>query len=102
MAAVRADNNIYYAERGHWSVATTGNVCRALNRPPFDFNTAPFNALEIVGRDHAIGVEVFFWPQAVDPTRAHRLALSFTNSNAITLDAKVEHGRLHACLRGRR
>jgi hypothetical protein len=91
--AAQAQANVYYAERGHWSVATTGKKCRALNRPPADFNFAPFNGLEIVaGPGNAIGVEVFFWPQAIDPSRNYRLKLDFAGSETVTLDAKASIG----------
>ena len=65
--AADAQTNSFYAERGHWLVASNGQVCRALNRPPADFNFAPYDALQIAVRsDNGIGAEVFFWPKAMD------------------------------------
>jgi hypothetical protein len=84
---------MFYAERGHWMVATIGKSCRALNRPPADFNYAPYNGLEIVGRaGGTIAVEVYFWPQAVDPATTYRLILTFTNGQPLKLEAKPAMG----------
>ena len=88
-AAAHAETNVFYAERGHWSVAIGGSACRAFNRPLTDFNASPYNGLAIVTRAGAeIGVEVYFWPQAIDPSRNNRLRLDFTAADTITLDAK--------------
>jgi hypothetical protein len=93
IAAAHAQTSVYYAERGHWSVMTTGQACRALNRPPADFNAAPYNGLQIVARPGSgLGVEVFFWPQAIDPAKAYRLTLTFSAGQPITLDAKATIG----------
>ena len=49
--AAAAQTGEYYAERGHWIVATSsGGTCRAGNRPPQEFNHAPYNALQFVVR----------------------------------------------------
>jgi hypothetical protein len=90
-AAAQAQNSVYYAERGHWLVANGTNACRALNRPPAEFNYAPYNALQIAVRPGRIGVEVFFWPQAIDLSRTYRLTLQ-SGKHTITLDAKATIG----------
>jgi hypothetical protein len=75
----------FYAERGYWLVASNGKVCRALNRPPADFNFAPFDALEIAVRsDNSIGAEVYFWPKAVDPARDYVLNFSFDGGDTLS------------------
>ena len=68
-------------------------VCRALNRPPADFNFAPFDALQIAVRsDNSIGAEVFFWPGAVDPARDYVLNLDFGTGGRLSLKAKSTIG----------
>ena len=91
-AAAQAQVNVFRVERGQWMVYDySGRVCRALNRPPVDFNYSPFNVLQIVaGRDNSISVEVFFWPKAIDPSRNYRLRLNFTPGGSVTLEAKAQ------------
>lgn len=89
----QAQTSTFYAERGHWLVASSGKVCRALNRPPADFNFAPYDALQIAIRsDNSIGVEVFFWPQAVDPARDYGLTLTFQPGEVLKAKAKPAMG----------
>jgi hypothetical protein len=91
--AAHAETSFFYAERGYWLVASNGMVCQALNRPPADFNFAPFDALEIAVRsDNSIGAEVYFWPKAVDPTRNYVLKLSFEPGDTLSLKAKSTMG----------
>ena len=98
--AAYAQTNTFYAERGYWLVASNGMVCRALNRPPADFNFAPFNALEIAVRsDNSIAAEVFFWPGAVDPARDYVLHLDFGTGGSAEPEGQVHYWRLHAELR---
>ena len=90
-AGVRADT--YYVERGHWTVYNGPASCRALNRPPEDFNATPFNALQIVVRPNdRIGVEVFFWPGTVDPAADNALALGLGGSVPLILPATAAMG----------
>jgi hypothetical protein len=92
-SAADAQTTFFYAERGYWLVASNGMVCRALNRPPADFNFAPFNALQIAVRsDNSIAVEVYFWPQALDPARDYVLKLSFDRDDAMSLKASATMG----------
>jgi hypothetical protein len=92
--AAYAQSSFFYAERGYWLVASNGMVCRALNRPPADFNFAPFDALQIAVRsDNSIGAEVYFWPKAIDPTRDYVLKLTFEGPpDALSLKAKSAMG----------
>ena len=84
---------IYYAERGHWTVYSGAAACRALNRPVEDFNFAPFDALQIVVRPGSrIGVEVFFWPGAIDPGADNDLALGFGGGASLLLPATAMMG----------
>jgi hypothetical protein len=88
-----AEPATYYAERDHWTVYNTSTVCRAVNRPPQDFNYAPFNALQIAVRaDDRIAVEVFFWPGAVDPAVDNALALGFGGGAPLILPATAAMG----------
>ena len=80
--------NSYYAERGHWTVASGSTSCSAFNRPLEEFNHSPFNGLQIVvERGFRIGVYVMFWPGAVEPDRDYELLLTFDNVNVIPLAA---------------
>jgi hypothetical protein len=92
-SAATAQQSTYYAERGHWTVYNGATACRALNRPMEDFNYAPFNALQIVVRPgNRIGVEVFFWPGAVDPGAENALALGFGGSVPFIVPATAPMG----------
>jgi len=83
----------YYAERGHWTVYSGAAACRAINRPVQDFNYAPFDALQIVVRPgNRIGVEVFFWPGAIDPAADNVLALGFGGGPSLLLPATAMMG----------
>ena len=78
----------FYAERGHWTVSNSPTACRAVNRPPEDFNQAPYNGLQITVRPgDRISVDVFFWPGAFDPTTDHELVLGFGGGAMLTLAA---------------
>ena len=91
--AAQAQTSFFSAERGYWFVGGIGKACRALNRPPADFNSSPFNGLEIVVRsDNSIAAEVFFWPKAIDPTRDYVLNLSFERGGTLSLKAKPAMG----------
>ena len=89
--AAAAQTGMYYAERGHWIVSTSsGGACRAGNRPPEEFNYAPYNALQFVVRPGSlIGVEVFFWPGALNPEQSYKLSVSFDNAAPLSLDART-------------
>jgi hypothetical protein len=88
-----AEPATYHAERGYWTVYNTSSVCRAVNRPPADFNYAPFNALQIAVRPgDRIAVEVFFWPGAVDPAVDNALALGFGGGAPLILPATAAMG----------
>ena len=96
--SLRADK---FLLRRAWLLArrSNGMVCRALNRPPADFNFAPFDALEIAVRsDNSIGAEVYFWPKAIDPARDYVLKLTFERGRYDEPQGEVHHGRFHAHL----
>jgi hypothetical protein len=87
-----AETNVFYAERGHWTVMNSSTRCYAWNRPAADFNAAPYNALQISVRPKsAISVDVFFWPGAVTMDRAYQLQLYFSAGD-VTLPAKPTIG----------
>jgi hypothetical protein len=92
-SAATAQQSTYFAERGHWMVYNGSTACRALNRPGLEFNAAPFNALQIVVRSgNRIGVEVFFWPGAIDPAIDNALALGFGGSEPFLVPATATMG----------
>jgi hypothetical protein len=93
VATAGAQTNVYYAERGHWWVASTATSCRAGNRPAEDFNASPYNALEIVARrGSVIGVEVYFWPGLFTQGSDYKLMLWFDNAEPLSLPAKPSMG----------
>lgn len=92
-SAATAQQSTYYAERGHWTVYSGATACRALNRPMADFNYAPFAGLQIAVRPGSkIGVEVFFWPGAVDSDADNGLALVFGSDKPLILPATMSMG----------
>ncbi len=92
-APATAQQSTYYVEHGDWTIYNTSAACRAVNRPMVDFNAAPFNALQIVARPGSrIGVEVFFWPGAIDPSAANELALGFGGPTPMILAATAPMG----------
>jgi hypothetical protein len=86
-AAAAAQSNVYYAERGHWTVSTTGaGACAAFNRPPEEINFAPYNALQITATEnYHLGFIVFLWPGAVEAGREYDLTLRFEGAEALTV-----------------
>jgi hypothetical protein len=90
--AAAAETNVYYAERGHWTVMNLTSRCIAMNRPATEFNAAPYNALQISAwPKSAISVDVFFWPGAVMMDRDYKLQLYFSAGD-LTLPAKPTIG----------
>ena len=90
--AAGAQTNVFYAERGHWTVMNSSTRCYAMNRPLADFNAAPYNALEISAwPKSAISIDVFFWPGAVMMDRKYKLQLYFSAGD-VTLPAKPTIG----------
>ncbi len=93
ITAAHAEAPYFYAERGHWTVMAGGSACRALNRPPEDFNASPYNALMIVARpDNTMGVDVFFWPGAFDAAGSYDLLLTFDAGKAMALKSRPTIG----------
>ena len=87
-----AQGNLFYAERGHWTVMNSSTRCYAWNRPAADFNAFPYNALQITaGPKSTISVDVFFWPGAVMMDREYKLQLYFSAGD-VTLPAKPTFG----------
>jgi hypothetical protein len=84
-----AETSFFWAERGHWFVGAFGKSCRALNRPPIEFNDSPYNGLEIVVRaGGTISADVFFWPGEFDSNSNYVLKLNFTGRETLSLPAK--------------
>jgi hypothetical protein len=91
-ASAEAQTSVYYAERGHWVVGNSATRCWAVNRPAADFNSSPYNALQITVRPKSvISVDVFFWPGAVTMERDYQLQLAF-NTTDLKLPAKATIG----------
>jgi hypothetical protein len=77
------------AVHGHWTVLPSVTACAALNRPPEEFNVAPFNALSIRQRRGAQPVlQVFVWPNVFKPGQAVTITMSI-DSTRIDLPAEA-------------
>lgn len=90
LAGPRAMAEGYFqVDMGTWHIFGAGTKCTALNRPPLEFNMAPFNALQIRLDDKGQHeLSVFFWPDAV-PQSASRIALTADPNDTIRLKAKL-------------
>jgi len=78
LAAGSASAAPFYQQHGHWTVMAAGPAaCLAINRPPEEFNAAPFNSLGIRQRRGALPVlQVFVWPGLFKPGEAATLAIT--------------------------
>ena len=78
-----------FTVHGHWSVFPSVTACAALNRPPEEFNVAPFNGLSIRQRRGAHPVlQVFAWPNAFKPGQVVTITMSI-NGTRIGLPAEA-------------
>jgi hypothetical protein len=79
----------FQADMGSWHIFGKGTICTALNRPPLEFNMAPYNALQIRLDDkRQYELSVFFWPDAV-PESVSKIALTAEPNDTIRLKAKL-------------
>lgn len=79
----------FQVEAAPWFIFGTDEKCTALNRPPAEFNQAPYNALQIrMDSARQPEVSVYFWPDAV-PATISQLALSIQPNDAMLLKAKL-------------
>jgi len=78
LAAGSASAAPFYQQHGHWTVMAAGQAaCLAINRPPEEFNAAPFNSLSIRQRRGALPVlQIFVWPDLFKPGEAATLAIT--------------------------
>lgn len=61
----------------HWRVAS-GTLCVALNRPYYELNASPFNALSInLNKDGRWSFWIYFWPKALKADADIPLVFSF-------------------------
>ena len=104
----------FMTQHGHWTVMAGGpTACMALNRPPEEFNVAPFNALSIRQRRGAQPVlQVFTWPNVFKPSQSVTITMTVdgtrTELPAQTADSYIAEtnsalpAELIALLRGAR
>lgn len=81
-----ADRVVFQVQHGHWTVASLGSSCTALNRPPEEFNYAPYNALWIkqrAGGDPIIAVHA--WPGLFRQGEERKLTLSVQDALPVQL-----------------
>jgi hypothetical protein len=73
----------FTAQHGHWTVISLPSSCMAFNRPPEEFNGAPFNALGVhQRRDGAPTLQIYVWPDVFKPGQPVDIALARNNRGA--------------------
>lgn len=104
----------FMTQHGHWTVMAGGpTACMAVNRPPEEFNVAPFNALSLRQRRGAQPVlQVFTWPDMFKPGQTVTITFTIngtrTEAPAQTADSYIAETKgalpaeLIAMLRGAR
>jgi hypothetical protein len=77
---------------GGWSVIGLPSSCMALNRPPAEFNFAPFNGLVFHQRkdENLPRIQALFWPGAFAEGQAVVLRLKPAGRKAVELEAKAQ------------
>ena len=62
----------------HWRISAGGASCMAFNRPPYELNAAPFNALSVqLSKQGRWNFMVHFWPKTFTPDADIPLVFSF-------------------------
>jgi hypothetical protein len=62
----------------HWRIGAGGASCMAVNRPAYEFNAAPFNALSVqLNKQGRWTVMVHFWPKTFTPDADIPLVFGF-------------------------
>jgi len=62
----------------HWRVSGAGSSCVAFNRPAYEVNAAPFNALSVsLNKQGRWNFTVYFWPKAFTPDADIPLVFTF-------------------------
>jgi hypothetical protein len=113
LAAASAIAAPFHQQHGHWTVMSAGpTACLAINRPPEEFNAAPFNSLSIRQRRGASPVlQVFAWPDRFKPNEAvtvtitiggTRIDLPARTFDSYGVETGALPGELIALLRDRR
>jgi hypothetical protein len=86
-----ADRVAFMEQHGHWSVLSHGiTACSVENRPPEEFNAAPYNSLSV--RQRAQGapvIQIYAWPDALKEGQSVRLTLAVNSLNPVELTAKT-------------
>ena len=84
-----AAEGYFQVDAAGWHVFGKGTKCTALNRPPLEFNMAPYNALQIRLDDkRQYELSVMFWPDAF-PQSASRIALTAAPNDTVRLKAEL-------------
>ena len=80
----------FQADLAQWHVFGTGKKCTAINRPPIEFNMAPFNALQIrLDSARQYELSVMFWPGSV-PETTSKIALTADPDDTIRPAASLK------------
>jgi hypothetical protein len=90
-AARAADRVPFMVQHGHWSVLSHGiTACSVENRPPEEFNAAPYNSLSVRQRANGAPViQIYAWPDALKEGQSVRLTLAVNGLNPVELIAKT-------------
>lgn len=95
----------FLARHGHWTVmAASATACAAMNRPPEEFNAAPFASLALRQlRDGPARLQVFAWPGVFKPNDAVTITVTAdgarTDMPGRTFDTYIAETPLTAPLR---
>lgn len=76
---------------GNWSVLNLGTSCMGINRPPAEFNAAPYNALAFhqFKTDALPRIQAFFWPGALTEGTAVMLQVTPDGQSTVEIPAKA-------------
>lgn len=76
---------------GPWTVVDLGESCTAINRPPAEFNAAPYNALAFhqLKTDDLPRIQAFFWPGALTAGATVKLQVTPAGQSTVEIAAKA-------------
>ncbi|RYG99417.1 MAG: hypothetical protein EON57_11740 [Alphaproteobacteria bacterium] len=77
-----------------WTVVDLGASCIAINRPPAEFNAAPYNAMAFhqLKTDELPRIQAFFWPGALTEGAEVKLQVTPAGQSTVELAAKAVTG----------
>ena len=107
LTALPASAAPFMEQHGHWTVMAAGPAaCMAVNRPPEEFNFAPFNSLALrQRREGPARLQVFAWPGVFKAGETITVTVTIdgtrTELPARAFDSYIAEAAMPADLRGR-